>query len=135
LHRLELSGNRAHVRASRALEARAGSVTVVGQTALYLRNAPDVCEPTSHLESLALDANLTPGASLELPGDGWSLVGSDADSVVLQRGRGFIHVLIDEQGKLRLASFATTSGLPYRVHVEGDEVRAIDGNQFLRLAL
>jgi hypothetical protein len=85
--------------------------------------------------SFALDAELTPGTSLELPGDGWRVVGSDADSVVLQSGRGFIRVVVDQQGNLLLASFATTPGPAYRVQVEGGEVHAIVGNQFLRPAL
>jgi hypothetical protein len=140
LHRLRLSGNGAHVTASRALEARVGAVRVVGQTAVYLRNAADACAPVSHLETFALDANLTPRASLELPGDGWTVLGSslnssDASSLVLQRGRGFVRVEIDADGNARLTSFETTPGELGEVRVDGDVVRGISGNQVLRLTL
>ncbi|MEO8182533.1 MAG: hypothetical protein ABI895_27165, partial [Deltaproteobacteria bacterium] len=140
LHQLRLSGNGATLVASRALAARVGAVTVVGQTAVYVRNAADDCEPVTHLETFALDAALTPRTSLELPGDGWSVVGSragspDDSSIVLQRGRGFAQVRIDADGNARLTSFATAPTVFGGVQLDGDVVRAIGGNQVLRLSL
>ena len=139
LHRLRLSGSGATLLASRALEARVGSVTVVGQTAVYVRDAADACEPTTHLETFALDAGLTPLASLELPGDGWSVVdpalgGADEGSIVLQRGRGFAKVHIDADGNLSLTSFQTTPSLVTDVRLDGDVLRATSANQVVRLS-
>jgi hypothetical protein len=140
LHRLRLDGNRATVLASRALAARAGTVKVVGQTAVYVRDAADVCEPFTHLETFALDANLTPRASLELPGDGWSVLDSSAGSLdgsglVLQRGRSFARVTIDADGNLSLTSFQTAPSLVEGARVDADVVRAIGGNQVVRVPL
>jgi len=140
LHRLRLSGNRATLVASRALQARVGAVTVVGQTAVYVRKAADACEPVTTLETYALDAALTPRASLDLPGDGWSVIGSragspDDNNIVLQRGRGFAQVSIDADGNASLTSFATTPNLVDGVRLDGDGVRAIGGNRVLRLSL
>jgi len=88
----------------------------------------------------ALDAALTPRASLDLPGDGWSVIGSragspDDNNIVLQRGRGFAQVSIDADGNASLTSFATTPNLVDGVRLAGDGVRAIGGNRVLRLSL
>jgi hypothetical protein len=150
LHRVRLDGYRATVLASRALAARVGTVKVVGQTAVYVRDAADACEPVTHLETFALDGSLTPRASLELPGDGWRVLGSSGDgssagassmggldgsSLVLQRGRGFARVAVDANGNVSLTSFATAPSLVEGAEVDGDVVRAIGGNQVVRVPL
>ncbi|MEY2936366.1 MAG: hypothetical protein RL033_7115 [Pseudomonadota bacterium] len=135
LHRLRLGSNGAKLLASRALEARVGMLNVVGQTAVYVRGAADACEPVSHVETFALDQSLTPVGSLELPGESWSVVGSDDASLVLQSGRAFARIEIDAAGNPTLASFQTAPSVVAGAQLDGDEVRAIGGNQVVRLSL
>jgi hypothetical protein len=140
LHRLRLGSHRATLEASRALGARVGTAKVLGQSVVYLQNAADACEPVTHLQTFALDADLTPRASLELPGDGWVIIGSasggpDDSSIVLQRERGFVKIAIDAEGNASLTSFATTPSLVGGAQLDGNVVRAISGNQVLRLSL
>lgn len=133
LHRLQLDGGGATLLASRALEARAGEVEVLGQTAVYVRRPADSCEPTSHVDTFALDAQLTPRGSLELPGDGWRVLGAAGDSLVLQREHAFARIAIDAQGNASVAGFATAPGALGNVRLDGGVVRAISANRVLRL--
>ncbi|MEY4549833.1 MAG: hypothetical protein RL685_6028 [Pseudomonadota bacterium] len=135
LHRLRLADSGATLIASRALEARVGTLKVVGQTAVYVRGAADACEPVSHVETFALDQSLTPVGSLELPGESWSVVGSDDASIVLQQERAFVRIEIDAAGNPTLASFETAPSVVAGAQLDGNEVRAIGGNQVVRLSL
>lgn len=133
LHRLQLEGSAATVSASRALAARVGEVKLVGEHAVYVRAAADRCEPVSQLETFALDAQLTPRGSLELPGDGWSVIGSSEDAIVLQRGHGFARVALDAQGNPSVAGFETAPAAVGVAHFEDGVVRAVSANRVIRL--
>jgi hypothetical protein len=137
LYRSRLSADAAEVIASRAVEARFGGAKLVGQTLVYVRLPSDPCDPVTQLQTYALDGDLSPRGSLELPGDDWRVVTVGETEIVLELPdqRSFARVAVDARGTPSLAGFATAPSVVSSVSVDGNAVVGLSGSQVMRIPL
>jgi hypothetical protein len=140
LNRSRLTSTGAEIEAQLQLDARFGSVHVVGNYAVYLRQPTDSCEPVMTLESVPFDFSPASASvrrqTLDLPGEDYRVFATAEDNLLLtdSGNRAFARVRVGADGSLSLEAFATAPGFVQGPSWEQGILRGARGSR-VRIAL